>query len=208
MFINGPHGSFTTVTGNCAPVYLEFELAPLAAFGVLGMPLDRLPDQPLDLVDVLGAEGRRVGEKVRSVESWRQRFALVDTFLLNRLDRAPRLAPEVVRAWSLLKEGRGQTQVSDLAEDVGWSHKHLITKFREQLGLPPKTAARLIRFGHVRQLLADGQFGLARIAAEAGFSDQPHLTREIRKFTGNTPSEFLRATGVVNSLQDARERPQ
>ena len=83
--------------------------------------------------------------------------------------------------------------IGRLAAEVGWSHKHLITRFRQQVGLGPKTAARLIRFDGVwRRLDQAGDrpdWGL--VAAEAGYADQAHLVREFRQFTGTTPTGFL-----------------
>lgn len=189
VFVNGPHDSFMTVAGECAPTYLEFRLAPLGAYRVFGgLPLDELPDEPLDLVDVLGSEGRLLGERVRAVTSWRQRFALVDRFLLENVDRGPRPAPEISRVWAMLAESSGQEPIRNLAVESGWSHKHLITKFKQQVGVAPKTAARLIRFDVVRRHVAEGNFGWSRIAVEAGYADQSHLVREVRQFTGGTPS--------------------
>jgi AraC-like DNA-binding protein len=67
----------------------------------------------------------------------------------------------------------------------------LITRFRQQVGLPPKTAARLIRFDAVWRRLADRPPARwDQIAAECGYADQAHLIRDFRQFTGATPTEF------------------
>jgi len=190
VFVNGPHDRFTAVAGSCAPSYLELWLAPLGAYSVLGLPLDKLPDQPVDLVDVLGSDGRRLGEQVRDLPTWQERFGLVDSFLLERMDQGPRPSPEVSHALTVLVESRGQQRISQLAAETGWSHKHLIERFKHQVGMTPKVAARLIRFETVRRCLDGGSLGWARIAAEAGFADQSHLVREFRQFTGLTPTAF------------------
>lgn len=189
-FLNGPHDSFTTVAGSCAPSYLELWLAPLGAYRILGMPLDALPGQPLDVVDVLGPDGRRFGEQVRGLPTWRERFALVDNFLLERMDRGRPPSPEVSHALALLIEGGGQEPISHIAAATGWSHKHLITRFKRQIGVTPKSAARLIRFDAARRRMSEGNLGWARIAAETGYADQSHLVREFRQFTGLTPTAF------------------
>jgi len=190
---------------------LEVLLAPLGAYRPLGQPIAELGGRPLDLVEVLGGDGRRLAEQLRDTPSWRQRLALLDRFLLERLDRGPRPSPEVGWAWQRLVATGGAVPIGQLAREVGWSHKHLLTRFRRQVGLRPKTAARLIRFDGVwRRLDRDRPLDWGRVAAEVGYADQAHLAREFRQFTGTPPTAFAAqarpADGdggrEVNSVQD------
>ena len=86
----------------------------------------------------------------------------------------------------------GRSTISEIARQVGWSHKHLITKFKQQIGVTPHLAARLLRLSTVWRHLNDEQ-SWARIAAECGYADQAHLTREFRRFTGTTPGALITA---------------
>jgi AraC-like DNA-binding protein len=211
-FVMGAHGSSMVLEGDCAPSYLEVLLAPLGAYTLLGLPMDQLSGQTVDLVDVLGAAGRRLADQLRETPSWRRRFALMDQFLLRRLAVGPRPSPEVGWAWERLAATGGAVPIGQLANEVGWSHRHLIARFRQQVGLRPKTAARLVRFGGVwRRLDERRPLDWGRVAADAGYADQAHLVRDFRRFTGTTPTEFQALTlppegdgeQKVNSVQDA-----
>jgi AraC-like DNA-binding protein len=212
-FVRGADASAWVVEGDCAPSYLEVRLAPLGAYRLLGLPMDELSGQLVDLVDVLGAAGRRLAEQLRQTPSWRERFGLLDRFLLRRLAGGPRPSPEVAWAWERLVATGGALPIGRLAQEVGWSHRHLIASFRRQVGLRPKTAARLLRFDGVGRRLdqARGRPDWARVAAEAGYADQAHLVRDFRQFAGTTPTAFLaRSTRPdrdgrpeVDSVQDA-----
>jgi len=211
-FVMGANGSSTVLEGECAPSYLELLLEPLGAYTLLGLPLDALSGRTVDLIDVLGADGRRLAEQLREAPTWRQRFALLDRFLLRRLARGPRPSPEVGWAWERLVASGGAVPIRRIADEVGWSHKHLIARFRQQVGLRPKTAARLVRFdGVLRRLDERRPLDWGRVAAEAGYADQAHLIREFRGFSGTTPTEFQARTlprdgdggRQVNSVQDA-----
>jgi AraC-like DNA-binding protein len=195
-FVMGPHDTATVLEGECAPAYLEVLLTPLGAYTLLGLPPEQLRGQLIDLVEVLGPASRRLGEQLRQTPSWRQRFALMDQFLLGRLDRGPRPAPEVARAWARLVGTGGAVPIGRLAREVGWSHKHLISRFRQQVGLGPKTAARLIRLEGVYRRLdrAQGRLDWGRVAAEVGYAGQAHLIRDFHRFTGTTPTAFLAHT--------------
>jgi transcriptional regulator GlxA family with amidase domain len=63
--------------------------------------------------------------------------------------------------------------IERVADEVGWSHKRLIARFTEQIGLTPKKVARLARFdrllGRVRAGMA---CGWRQVAAECGYADQ------------------------------------
>ena len=86
----------------------------------------------------------------------------------------------------------GRVRVDGLADEVGWSRKRLWSRFRSQLGITPKRAARLVRFDHAAHLLAAGH-AAAGVAAESGYVDQSHLHREVRAFAGLTPSAVAAA---------------
>jgi methylphosphotriester-DNA--protein-cysteine methyltransferase len=65
-------------------------------------------------------------------------------------------------------------------------------RFKQQVGLPPKTAARLARFGQVwRRLATHPPARWDELAADSGYADQAHLIRDFRQFTGASPAAFL-----------------
>jgi AraC-like DNA-binding protein len=195
-FLRGAHNRYALVNGDCARSYLEVWMAPLGAYRLLGMPVTELAaggvdEADVDVADVFGAAGRFLAEQVRAEPTWRGRFALMDRFLLDAADRGPRPLPEVARAWQLLVDSGGLVAIGRVAEEVGWSHKRLITRFGQQVGLTPKTAARLVRFERVlRRVRAGGAPRWERLAAEGGYADQAHLIREFRTFAGVTPTAY------------------
>lgn len=194
-FVMGPHGSCTVVEGDCALSYLEIWLTSLGAYTLLGLPMAELSGQLVDLAEVLGADGRRLAEQLRETPSWWRRFELLDRFLLRRLASGPRPSPEVGWAWERLSATAGAVPIGRIADEVGWSHRHLLARFRQQVGLRPKTAARLARFdGVLRRLDSRRPPDWGQLAAEAGYADQAHLVRDFRQFTGTTPTEFLART--------------
>ncbi|MEV0618218.1 helix-turn-helix domain-containing protein [Nonomuraea sp. NPDC050404] len=191
-FVHGSHSGYSTIEGACAPSYLEVRLAPLGAYAALGVPLDKLNAGIVDLNDIIGPEIEALAERVRSAPTWDRRFRLVDGYLLRRIEDGPRPSPEVAEAWRRLIATGGADSIRAIAEETGWSHKHLIAKFKQQVGLAPKTVARLIRFNRLlARLREDPLPRWDEIAADCGYADQAHLTRDFRDFTGTTPGGFV-----------------
>ena len=91
---------------------------------------------------------------------------------------------------------RGRVRVERLAAEAGWSRKRLWSRFRSQVGLPPKRAAQLVRFGHAAHRLAAGH-SAALVAANGGYTDQSHLHRDVRAFAGMTPAAVAAAPWLV-----------
>ncbi len=174
---------------------IQLSLTPAGARALLGCPAGALAslDSPLD--DVLGAVGTELGERVRAAESWPARFAVLEQVLLRQVtDDGVR--PEVAEAWRLTTASAGRLPVAEVAARVGWSVRHLEQRFRAETGLGPKEAARVARFDRARRALAGRAatgraLDLAGLAGATGFSDQAHLTREWRAFSGLPPTRWL-----------------
>ena len=122
---------------------------------------------------------------------WDARFALLDDTLGPRLaDAHP--SREVAWAWRRLRATHGRVPIGTLAAELGWSRKRIVARFRDEIGLPPKAVARLLRFERARELAGTMPWG--ELAFECGFSDQSHLIAEFRRVTGRTPETFLQDT--------------
>jgi AraC-like DNA-binding protein len=198
-FVSGVLDAYSAIEGGCAPRYLEIVLSPLGAYQTFGVPLEELTGRLIDLHDVVGADARRLGEHVRDLPAWTQRFDLLDRFLLARLESAPAVSREVRYAWQRLTGTAGMVRIATICREIGWSHKHLITRFRQQVGVTPKRAARLSRFEHLLRRLARERPrpDWDRLAAVAGYADQAHMIRDFGQFLGTTPTAHLRATSAA-----------
>jgi AraC-like DNA-binding protein len=190
QFLGGASDHHVAIVGACAPAYLEVVLAPLHAYRVLGVPLDALGAGTDDLADVVAGRGRLLGERARDAATWPDRVAVLDDALLRWAADGPQPAPEVVEAWDLLLASGGTARIGEVARAVGWSQKHLIARFRQQVGVAPKAAARVIRGERAARALRTSSVGVGQVAFETGYADQAHLSRELRRLTGETPSQL------------------
>jgi AraC-like DNA-binding protein len=80
--------------------------------------------------------------------------------------------------------------VALLARDTRCSQEHLSRAFRKRFGIAPAAFRREQRLRRALYFLAEGQRNLCDIALECGFSDQPHMTRELKRMTGLTPQRL------------------
>jgi AraC-like DNA-binding protein len=179
-------------TGWGAGECLQIRLEPAAAAAVLDGASTELSGAVAALDEVWGRDAGRAEDRLRAAATWDERFAIAVDLLGRRLDARPPVDPEVAYTWRRTLTSRGRVRVDGLADELGWSRKRLWSRFRSQLGITPKRAARLVRFDHAVHLLAAGH-AAARVAAESGYVDQSHLHREVQAFAGLTPTAVAAA---------------
>ncbi|MBO3742438.1 helix-turn-helix domain-containing protein [Actinoplanes flavus] len=168
---------------------VQVAVHPLGCRALFGLPAAELAHLDVDAAAVLGdrfvAETR---DRLRSAPDWPARFAVLDAMLggLPRADAGPSWARHAVRRLF----GAGPVSVAGLAGEVGWSPRHLTDRFRAEVGIRPKEAARMARFDRARRAIRPG-VRLADVAAAHGYADQSHLVRDFRAFAGCAPSRWL-----------------
>ncbi|WP_410539537.1 helix-turn-helix domain-containing protein [Streptomyces sp. KL2] len=209
-----PPGHYDTLLGglHAAPALIAHEgrqsgvqiaLGPLGARALLGLPAGELAHLDVPADAVLGRRCAELHDRLRQAATWPERFAVLDRLLPGLLRPEPAAHPGVASAWRRLLASGGTAAVPELAEEAGWSTRHLTGRFRTEIGLTPKAAARVVRFDRARRLLAaraartgrpasgGGELGLAALAVECGYFDQAHLAREFRALAGCAPSRWL-----------------
>lgn len=122
-----------------------------------------------------------------------------------RIARYPkRGAPSRVReALAMLDRA---ARISDVARGVGVSERSLHRELCFWTGLRPKALARILRMQRVLRLLRVARLAPAAAAYEAGYADQSHLTRELRRMAGFTPAEAVSSAPRPNRSRRVSSR--
>lgn len=147
----------------------------------------------LPLADLLGARELGLREQLLNTPDIGQRFAIVQHWLLQRMNALSPVHPAVLQSIDLLQRSAGRCAIGELVRQTGFSRKHLAALFKRQVGLSPKALARVLRFRQVVKLLQSRDPGSCFDLADSfGFYDQSHLINEIRAFSGFSPQELLK----------------
>jgi AraC-like DNA-binding protein len=162
LFVVGPRTRGSYNPGKRLPVCVRVPLRPGQARAVLGAPASELADRVVALED-------RVVPSVREA----LRSAPVD-----------RLVEAAMRAMTA-----PGARLSEVADRLGVSERHLRNLFVREVGLSPKHYARIARVRTVLELA--GRKPWSEVADRAGFFDQAHMIGDFRSMMGVSPGAFL-----------------
>ncbi len=144
---------------------------PEAVAAAFQMPASSLRNLTLPADSVLGSKAARRLIDANAVDSW---------------IRSIRPDPRLSGALNLL----ATRSVDEAANLLGITGRHLRRLVLADVGLPPKLYQQVIRLRRFVHAL-DAGAPLAAAAAAAGYADQPHLTRDVRRFCGITPAGLV-----------------
>jgi AraC-like DNA-binding protein len=152
------------------------------------LPLeDVLPRQEIDDIQNTLADTREIDQQILSVEH----------FLTSRIRTQDAVSPQIEAAAEMIRHSHGRASIRAIARHAAMSLSALERQFRASVGATPKKLSRLARLQHVCRLWDAGK-SLTEIAFAAGYSDQPHMVRDFRLFTGASPEEFFRSASPRN----------
>lgn len=189
------HGSFAaglfagpvTVDSFGAAHCIQVNFTPLGARRFFGLPMTELAGRMVALDAVLGPQADALRETLGNERDGDRRLAIAEAFLLRRFADTGATSPEIGWAFERIAASGGRARVAAIAEEIGWSRKHLAARFAEHTGLGPKSVARIVRLNRAIAAAGSGD-GWAGIAADCGFADQAHLVREFRALAGRSPA--------------------
>ena len=124
-------------------------------------------------------------------ETSEQKVRLAEDFLLQKCDFSLTPPESITHAIQQIQTDPTQTTLSQLVESSGYSRKQFIHLFRKHLGLRPKDFQRIVRFSNALSQIQSGTaVNWAHVSADCGYSDQPHLIRDFKQFSGFSPQQL------------------
>ena len=194
--IDGPQTGPVEEVLDAGAIVVGVRFQPGAAPSVLGLPASELVDRSLGGDELWGAWAAELGERVAAAASPHEALGVLELAVSSRLasDSSGEPDPIAVEAVRRLLPWREQ-DVGSLPRTLYISERQLRRRCQAAIGLAPKVLQRTLRFQGFLALAqgsARAPDDLARLAADAGYADQSHLTRESVRLAGRSPRELLR----------------
>ena len=170
---------------------LGLRLRPGIAGAVLGMPASEVLDVHVKLEELLGPRARELAERVGESQGDEEAFNVLESSIASSMRDGAGPDPLVLAATRRL--GFPGSRVDQLAESLGISDRQLRRRFHRAVGYGPKTLDRVLRFRRLvaqSGAIASGDSDLARVAADLGYADQAHMTRDCLRLSGLTPVQL------------------
>jgi AraC-like DNA-binding protein len=166
-------------------------LRPGAAASLLGAPAAAFSGSHTRLEEVWGdAAVGAIRTRLEAAASASDRLDCFEAALAARLPRVRGIDPLIAHALARFAEA---CPVGEVVRETGYSHRHFTARFREGVGLGPKTFCRVQRLGRaLDRITAEPAIGWAELAAAEGYADQAHFTREFRAIAGLSPGAYRR----------------
>lgn len=190
--------SITILEGNSWGFGVMF--TPAAGALLLGAPVSTLTDTFLELDSVEVLTG--VGEQLRSLMAADphdpQAHAAGRRLIEERLRPLLPLDAESLLVNALVdrvENDESLRSVGELGEAFDLGERTLQRLLGRRIGLSPLWLIRRRRLHEAADRLGQGEGSLAEVAAELGYADQAHFSRDFKTATGWTPREFARLRG-------------
>jgi len=163
-------------------------------YQLLRMPMDKFRDRAVSGDDIEILPFEHIAKQLLYAEDVHTCIAIAEPYLLSLVAKHLPVSGETQRAVELLKQQKGATSIMQLAISSHLSLRQLERKFVKEIGVSPKTYARMLRF---QQLLQSRTITphqkWAVLANDNHYFDQMHLVKEFKQFLGTTPSAFVSA---------------
>jgi len=168
-----------------------------------GGPDRRSPRGWEDAGSIFGPRLALVSEMVERCE-WQALAMIFDEMLMDVIGRwKPGMTCSGLAEQFL---GIGQRPTAVVARDRQITGRQVERRVRKLTRTSPKQLACLSRFQAVRDAIwADPSIDLAGLAIDAGYSDQPHMSRHFRRYSGQTPAQFARDSEAKKKWLAARD---
>ena len=174
--------------------FVVFQLYPFVSKYLLGVDPKILNDECYDLLLIDHINVEKYREQLIKSDNFVDQVKIISDLILQLIKfNKEKDNDKVQQAISIILEHNGQIKVQVLLEKLHITERTFERIFMSQVGLTPKQFAKIIQFQSSLHKLTEVKFNkLINVGLDSGFTDQSHFIRTFKKYTGQTPSYFLK----------------
>jgi AraC-like DNA-binding protein len=183
-------GADLVLNGRFDVFTIQFQ--PAGFHRLFGVPMPELTDRAYEARSVLGHVVLEIEQKLADAADFAERTRIATDFLLRyaTLRTTPDAVAKVANEFLI---ENGALRIDGAAERAALSVRQFERVFCEQVGVPPKLYARIVRFHAALKAKREMTDRLwTDIAYEFGYYDQMHMIRDFQSFSGENPTRFSR----------------
>jgi AraC-like DNA-binding protein len=199
MVIGAMEGPAVLSSGPITNLGVEFR--PGTAYRFLDGAMKELLNAVYPVETVLGRTGQELQWQTEDTPGIEEKVRLIQRFLIHRLDALSNEDQLIDVAVRRIQSTNGLTPVRVLCQELGHSKQHIERKFKDRLGLSPKSLSRILRFQSVyHRLMAQPGRSISWQDPLDLYYDQAHFIKEFKHFTGFSPLAY---TQQINEFMQA-----
>jgi AraC-like DNA-binding protein len=169
-------------------VYLYPHTLPL----LFDIPANNLSDNNIDIASLFGKEGCMLEDKVMCAASHHLRIELISDFLRKKLAQPQKKSSYLSSTIRQAITTGTMQSVSEMANACNLSVRQIERDFKSLSGFSPRLFSKLTRFRALMESLPSKPYSMADLAFEFNYYDQSHFINEFKRFTGLTPTQYIK----------------
>jgi len=163
------------------------------AYPFFPLPMNEMADRVVDADLLWGNDFAFLRERLLEINEIHLKFGAAESFLLKHFQGSFVLNPAVEYALAEIIRRPDQINFGRVSQNIGYSRKHFIGMFKQQVGIAPKAYLKIIRFQRAISEIEERQeVKWTDISQDCDFYDQAHFINDFKFFSGFTPEEYVR----------------
>ncbi|MBP2645279.1 MAG: AraC family transcriptional regulator [Firmicutes bacterium] len=191
------------ISPRCGFISVRFRAGAFRHF--CGESTSDLIDSFIDINDLWGKQGKEFGQQVLMAKSLKERIIIIESFLIKLLERYHHPKSWLDTAVKNVFNGYDIAKLKEVTNDLFICDRQLQRKFKEAVGVSPKTFQRISRFETVlKYLMLNRKKDYLEVALKHGYYDQPHFIKEFKTHVGESPSIFLQNKNFMSHFYNEK----
>ena len=177
---------------------------PAAIYHFYGIPMYQLTDERICFSQIRSEDCKQLLNQIRKTSTAKEKITILENYLMeiwqsNKIDNL-----SILNAANKIFDLKGKVNINELLDHIPLSRRNFERKFLEEVGVSPKSYAKIRRFGYTCSLMAGKRnINLLDVLIEGGYYDQSHFIKDFKYFSGRTPRKYAKTNVELANYLDS-----